>query len=311
MIEVTELTKIFGHRLAIDHLNFKIKAGEIVGFLGPNGAGKSTTMKILTGVMPASSGTAKIAGYDVFDEAREVKKNIGYLPEMPPIYFDMLVDEYLEFVAKLHYVTKSNLKSSIDRSLEKTGLTEVRHRVIGNLSKGYRQRVGLAQALVHDPKVLILDEPTVGLDPVQIIEIRELIKSLAGAHTVVLSTHILPEVTATCERIILINKGTLVSEEMIEDRIMFQMLVKSINENGLKALKSIPGVKDVHSVVGVEEGTISIELNSMQSELRGRLIEVAMQEKMGVLEFSSVKLNLEEIFLKLSAADHAMMEKRA
>ena len=310
MIEVSDLTKIFGHRTAIDHLNFKIKEGEIVGFLGPNGAGKSTTMKILTGVIPATSGTARVAGFDIFDDARDVKKNIGYLPENPPVYFDMYVDEYLKFVAKLHFVTHSNLKKSIDLALEKTGLTEVRNRVIGNLSKGYRQRVGLAQALVHDPKVLILDEPTVGLDPVQIIEVRELIKSLAGAHTVVLSTHILPEVTATCERIILINKGRLVSEESIEKRIVFQMLVRSVNESGLKALKSISGVKSIHNGIGSESGNISIEINPNQGELRDQLLEVAMQEKMGVLEFSSVKLNLEDIFLSLSTSDHHGLEKR-
>ena len=233
MIEVSGLTKIYGQRMAIENLNFKVNKGEIVGFLGPNGAGKSTTMKIITGFIPASFGTAKVAGLDVFQDAIEVKKNIGYLPENPPLYFDMVVEDYLKYVAKLHFISGTKIKSAIDTALEKTGLTHVRWRVIGNLSKGYRQRVGLAQALVHDPKVLILDEPTVGLDPIQIIEIRELVKSLGGAHTVILSSHILPEVTATCERIIVINKGLIVAQDNIETLtsrmkhgLVFQMKVR-------------------------------------------------------------------------------------
>ena len=303
MIEVSGLTKIYGHRMAIENLNFSVNKGEIVGFLGPNGAGKSTTMKILTGFMPASSGTAKVAGFDVFDEAMEVKRNIGYLPEIPPVYFDMVVEEYLKYAARLHFVPKIKLAPSVDVALEKTGLTHVRKRVIGNLSKGYRQRVGLAQALVHDPKVLILDEPTVGLDPVQIIEIRELIKSLKGAHTVILSSHILPEVTATCERIIVINKGLIVAQDTIErlttrmkHGLAFQMLVKNASNAGMKALQSVAGVKSVYS----EGEKISIEINPGQGELRDRLLEVAMQEKMGVLEFGAEKLSLEEVFLQLT-----------
>jgi len=306
MIEVSGLTKIYGQRTAISNLNFSVNKGEIVGFLGPNGAGKSTTMKILTGFMPASFGTAKVAGFDVFDEAIEVKRNVGYLPENPPVYFDMVVEDYLKFAARLHDVPKSNLNSAIDTSLEKTGLTHVRKRVIGNLSKGYRQRVGLAQALVHDPKVLILDEPTVGLDPVQIIEIRELIKSLGGAHTVILSSHILPEVTATCQRIIVINKGVIVAQDNIErltsrmkQGLVFQMHVKNATGSGMQALQSLSGVKSVQS----DGAKLSIEINPNQGELRDRLVEIAVQEKMGVLEFGAEKLSLEEVFLQLTTTD--------
>ena len=307
MIEVSGLTKIYGQRTAIDDLNFTVNKGEIVGFLGPNGAGKSTTMKILTGFMPASFGTAKVAGFDVFDDAIEVKRNVGYLPENPPVYFDMIVEDYLKFAANLHDVPKAKIKAAVDTSLEKTGLTHVRNRIIGNLSKGYRQRVGLAQALVHDPQVLILDEPTVGLDPVQIIEIRQLIKSLGGAHTVILSSHILPEVTATCERIIVINKGKIVAQDNIErlttrmkQGLVYRMKVKNPSSGGISAIQGISGVKSVNK----EDGSLAIEINPNQDELRDRIVEAAVQEKMGVLEFSADKLSLEEVFLSLTTQEN-------
>ena len=306
MIEVSGLTKLYGPRTAISDLNFNIQAGEIVGFLGPNGAGKSTTMKILTGFMPASFGTAKIAGYDVFDQAIDVKRNIGYLPENPPVYLEMVVEDYLNYAAKLHDVPTNKLKGAVDSALSRTGLTQVRRRIIGNLSKGYRQRVGLAQALVHDPKVLILDEPTVGLDPVQIIEIRELIKGLAGQHTVILSSHILPEVTATCQRIIVINKGVIVAQDNIErlttrmrQGLLFNLQVKNLASAGIQAIRSLPGVK----LVTEEHGKLLIELNDGQSEMRDRIVEVAVQEKMGVLEFGAERLTLEEVFLQLTTQE--------
>lgn len=307
MIEVSGLTKIYGPRTAIQDLNFSIHPGEIVGFLGPNGAGKSTTMKILTGLMPASAGTAKIAGFDVFEQPIEVKRNIGYLPENPPVYLDMVVQDYVRYAAKLNDVAKDQLKSSVDRAIEQTGLTHVRNRIIGNLSKGYRQRVGLAQALVNDPKVLILDEPTVGLDPVQIVEIRQLIKKLAGQHTVILSSHILPEVTATCDRIIVINKGKIVAQDNIErlstrmkqGGVLFHMQVKTPSESGLSALRSISGVKSATA----EGNTISIELQSTEQEIRDQLVEIAVREKMGVLEFTGEKLSLEEVFLELTTEE--------
>jgi ABC-2 type transport system ATP-binding protein len=217
MIKVSGLTKRYGPRTAIEKLNFDIPKGVICGFLGPNGAGKTTTMKILTCTMPASEGTAEIAGWDVFNEPMGVKRAVGYLPETPPVYLEMPVQDYVLFAARLHEVPKDQLKAAVDRAIERTGLTEVRSRIIGNLSKGYRQRVGLAQAIVHNPKVLILDEPTVGLDPVQIIEIRNLIKSFGGEHTVIFSSHILSEVQATCEQVIMINRGHIIARGTVSE----------------------------------------------------------------------------------------------
>ena len=300
MIEVSGLTKTFGSRAAIDNLNFKINAGEIVGFLGPNGAGKSTTMKILTGIMPASSGTARVAGFDVFEDSLQVKKNVGYLPENPPVYLDMVVAEYLEYAARLHLVPAKKLKAAVDLALEKATLTEVRYRLIGNLSKGYRQRVGIAQAIVHDPKVMILDEPTVGLDPVQIIEVRELIKSLAGAHTVILSSHILPEVTASCARIIVINKVLIADLGQVEAQQNFQMLVRNPSPASISALSSVPGVMRVISLPSGDITRIKIEVMPGSPDLREVLLEIGMREKMKVLEFASEKLSLEEMFLRLT-----------
>jgi ABC-2 type transport system ATP-binding protein len=306
MIEVSGLTKLYGSRTAINDLSFNINPGEIVGFLGPNGAGKSTTMKILTGFMPASFGTAKIAGFDVFDQAIDVKRNVGYLPENPPVYLEMVVEDYLIYAARLHDVPKSKIKASVESAVSRTGLTQVRQRIIGNLSKGYRQRVGIAQALVHDPKVLILDEPTVGLDPVQIIEIRELIKSLAGQHTVILSSHILPEVTATCQRIIVINKGVIVAQDNIErlttrmrQGLLFNLQVKNMSETGMEAIRGVKGVKSVHT----EHGKILIELNDGQAEMRDQIVQAAVQQNMGVLEFSAERLSLEEVFLQLTTQE--------
>jgi len=306
MIEVSGLTKLYGPRTAISNLSFTVNSGEIVGFLGPNGAGKSTTMKILTGFMPASAGSVKVNGFDVFDSPLEVKRNVGYLPENPPVYLEMVVEEYLKFAARIHDVPRAKMKAAVDSAIERTGLTQVRNRIIGNLSKGYRQRVGLAQALVHDPKVLILDEPTVGLDPVQIIEIRELIKSLAGQHTVILSSHILPEVTATCQRIIVINKGQIVAQDTIErltsrmrQGLLYAMNVKNPSASGVAALKSITGVKEIN----LEGNRVLIEIKPEQGELRDRLIETAVAEKMGVLEFGAEKLSLEEVFLQLTTQE--------
>ena len=215
MIEVRGLCKQYGARKAIDDLTFSVAKGEVLGFLGHNGAGKSTTMKILTCFMPATSGTARVAGYDVFEQPMEVKRRVGYLPETPPVYREMVVSDYLAYAARLHGVKGADVKRSVDTALGKCGLGQVRGRLIGNLSKGYRQRVGIAQAIVHNPDVLILDEPTVGLDPIQILEIRDLIKSFGGDHTVILSTHIMQEVQATCSRVLIINKGKILANDSI------------------------------------------------------------------------------------------------
>lgn len=216
MIEVVHLGKRYGEIVAIDDVNFSVAKGEILAFLGPNGAGKTTTMRILTCFMPATSGTAKVAGFDIFESPMEVKRRIGYLPDNPPLYPEMTVSEYLQFVAKIKGVPNQRIKAALASALEKCNLGDVARRLIGNLSRGYRQRVGLAQAMIHNPDVLILDEPTVGLDPKQIIEIRELIKGLGGEHTIVLSTHILPEATAVSQKVVIINRGRIVAVDSQE-----------------------------------------------------------------------------------------------
>ena len=216
MIEVQNLSKRYRDRVAVDGLTFSLEEGEILGFLGPNGAGKSTTMKMLTGFLPPSGGVAKVAGFDVFESPMEVKRRIGYLPETPPLYPEMTVAGYLRFVASIKAVPRKQLKGELERVAHATGVADVLHRVIANLSKGYRQRVGIAQALLGDPPLLILDEPTEGLDPAQRAEVRTLIKSLAGKHTVILSTHILPEVTMTCEKVLILSQGRMVAFDRIE-----------------------------------------------------------------------------------------------
>lgn len=216
MIEVSNLVKKYGDFSAVQGISFSVPKGEILGLLGPNGAGKSTTMKILSAFMPATSGTVKVAGFDVFEEPFEVKKRVGYLPETPPLYLEMRVREYVEYVADLKHVDRSKRKARVDYVIERCGLVDNQKRIIATLSKGFKQRVGIAQALVHDPEVVILDEPTVGLDPVQIVEIRNLIKDLAGSHTVILSTHILPEVVMTCRKVVLINHGKVMVDDTVD-----------------------------------------------------------------------------------------------
>ena len=216
MIEVRNLTKRYGDLVAVDNVSFTAKRGEILGFLGPNGAGKTTTMRIITGFLPATSGTITVAGFDIFESSYEVRKRTGYLPESPPLYSDMTTSAYLDFVARIKGVPRSQLRDARERVVQSCGLTGVTGRVLGHLSKGYRQRVGLAQALIHDPSVLVLDEPTIGLDPRQIIEIRTLIRELAAERTVILSTHILPEVSQLCHKVVIINEGHIAVEDTIE-----------------------------------------------------------------------------------------------
>jgi ABC-2 type transport system ATP-binding protein len=215
MIEVRNLTKRYGDLIAVRDISFSAGPGQVLGFLGPNGAGKTTTMRIITGFMPATSGTVKVAGYDIFDDSYEVRKRIGYLPENPPLYTDMTVTTYLRFVGRIRGIAKAELSDSVDKVLHTCGLAEVTGRVVGHLSKGFRQRVGLAQALIHNPSVLVLDEPTIGLDPRQIIDIRTLIRQLAGDRTVILSTHILPEVAQLCEKVVIINEGHIAVEDTL------------------------------------------------------------------------------------------------
>lgn len=224
MIEVQHLTKRYGDFTAVSDVSFSVASGQILGFLGPNGSGKTTTMRVITGFLPATSGTVKVAGFDVFDDSFEVRKRIGYLPENPPLYNDMTVAAYLRFVARIKGMPRADIADALDHVLTRCGLTTMTNRVTGHLSKGFRQRVGLAQAIIHNPSVLVLDEPTIGLDPQQIIEIRALIKELAGVHTVVLSTHILPEVVQVCEKVVIINAGRVVVEDVLANLTQGQTL---------------------------------------------------------------------------------------
>ena len=310
MIDVHNITKRYGHHTAIERVTFSVAKGEVLAFLGPNGAGKTTTMRILTGFMPATEGTARVAGFDCTDQPLEVKRQIGYLPETPPVYQELTVTEYLTFVGQLRGMTGPNLTSALDQSIERLELGTVRHRLIGNLSRGYRQRVGLAQALLHDPPVLILDEPTVGLDPKQIIEIRELIKSLAGSHSVILSTHILPEATAVCQRVVIINKGRIVAEdtpEQLSARLRqsekVSLTLKSCPVDCEAKLRAIPGV--LHVLPGQGGGTFLIECE-LGRDLRDELARVAVTNQWGLLELRTVSMTLEDVFLQLTRhEDHS------
>jgi ABC-2 type transport system ATP-binding protein len=241
MIEVSHLTKRYRDLTAVDDLSFTVGRGEVVGFLGPNGAGKSTTMRILTGFIPATSGTVKVAGFDVFEQPLEVKRRVGYLPESPPVYGDMTVRSYLAFCAGLKGLPRKRVRGEVERVATATSVEHVLGRVIGNLSKGYRQRVGLAQALLGDPEVLVLDEPTVGLDPLQIREVRELVKGLAGKHTVILSTHILPEVAMTCEKVLVVNGGRLVDYDTLDGLIAKHLPGRRVTLDDIAFLEEIYG----------------------------------------------------------------------
>jgi ABC-2 type transport system ATP-binding protein len=309
LIEVKNLTKRYGQHLAVDHLSFTINKGEIVGFLGPNGAGKSTTMNIVTGYISATEGSVSVGGKDVLEEPMEVKKQIGYLPEQPPLYLEMTVGEYLEFVANIKKVPRKGRKDSLDRIMDTVKILDHKNRLIRNLSKGYRQRVGLAQALVGNPPVLILDEPTIGLDPRQIIEIRNLIKELGREHTIVLSSHILPEVTAVCERVIIVHRGHIVASDSI-DKLSTEMggghkltvRVAGTEDKALGAIRSLPAVKSAESLGSREQGTIDIYVESSASEDVRRPVFYAMSKAdCPILMMRSSDVSLEDIFIQLTA----------
>jgi ABC-2 type transport system ATP-binding protein len=281
-----------------------VQKGEILGFLGPNGAGKTTTMRILTGYMPPSSGAANVAGYDVFDDSIEVRKRIGYLPETVPLYTEMTVWDYLDFCARLRGVADRD--AAIERVMEMTSIGERADTLIGKLSKGFRQRVGIAQALVHSPEVLIMDEPTIGLDPKQIIDIRHLIKSLAGEHTVLLSTHILPEVSQICSRILIINKGKIVAEDTPE---RLSARVRGTEHLRIQVAQPAPGIptelEKIQGVLGVQtltDGAYEIETN-LGTDRRAEIAAMAVQRGWGLLELRTVSLSLEEVFLKLTTEE--------
>ncbi|UOF02816.1 ABC transporter ATP-binding protein [Bdellovibrio reynosensis] len=304
MIEVRDLTKDYGSRRAIDKLNFSISKGDVVGFLGPNGAGKSTTMKIITGFMAPSQGSASVAGFDVFENPLEVKKRIGYLPETPPVYGDMFVRDYLRYVAALKKVPHDKIEKCVDYAIEKTNLGDVQKRLIQHLSKGFKQRVGIAQAIVSEPEVLILDEPTVGLDPKQVAEIRDLVKSLKGHHTIILSTHILPEVEATCEKVIIINKGQIVAEDSIHNLSTMEKGQSRIHVRLRKEITDMKSVlSDISQVVSVHLGATSKEWDiDVQGgeEVVDMISSRIVGKGYGLIELSPSKLDLEDVFLKLT-----------
>ena len=308
MIEVSHLTKYYGAKAALQDVSFDVKKGEILGFLGPNAAGKTTAMRILTCYMPATSGTAKISGYDVLEHSLDVRKRIGYLPENPPLYSEMTVNGFLEFVAKVKGIERRQVKRKVADSMEKTAIGHVSGRLIKQLSKGYKQRVGIAQALIHNPEVLILDEPTIGLDPKQIIEVRELIKSLGGDHTVILSTHILPEVSMTCGRVIIINEGKVVASDTPEN--LNRRLKGSENifveVAGPKAeveskIRKLQGVTRISRKDGKKNGETGFTVETeLKTDIRKELAACIVQNGWGLLEMRPVGMSLEEIFLHLT-----------
>jgi ABC-2 type transport system ATP-binding protein len=315
VIEVQHLTKQYGPVTAVNDVSFRVERGEILGFLGPNGAGKTTTMRILTGYMPATAGKAVVAGLDVFDQPIEAKRRTGYLTETPPLYPDMTVKEYLDFVAKVKGVASAGRRERIRDVMARVQVTEMADRMCSKLSKGYRQRVGLAQALIHNPDVLILDEPTAGLDPKQIIETRNLIKELAGDHTIVLSTHILPEVSQTCERVVIINKGRVVAEDTphnLTARLRgSETMYVQVDANGVDvagAFRRLPGVTHV-GVADRRDAVVGYEVESESGrDIRRDLARVVVTEGWGLLELRPMHLSLEEIFLSLTTDETPVAE---
>jgi ABC-2 type transport system ATP-binding protein len=308
LIEVKNLTKKYGNHLAVDNLSFTVEKGMIYGFLGPNGAGKSTTMNIMTGYIAATKGTVTINGYDILKESEKAKKCIGYLPELPPVYPDMTVLEYLKFVAELKQVKKSEQKEQINSIMEQTQIADVKNRLIRNLSKGYKQRVGLAQAIVGYPEVIILDEPTVGLDPKQIIEIRMLIKNLAQNHTIILSSHILSEVSAVCDHIMIISKGKLVASDT-PDKLMELMKGETVleltvlgEEDKLKGtLENIEGVDKFDINIGKNQGEICAKIHvSADKDIRKELFYRLASSDMPIMQLRTDEKSLEEVFLELT-----------
>ena len=304
MIDVQQITKRYGQHTAIDRVTFSVAKGEVLAFLGPNGAGKTTTMRILTCFMPPTEGRATVAGYDCLEQSMDVKRRIGYLPETPPVYQELTVQEYLRFVGRLRGLAGAVLTTAMSREIERLGLGSVQLRLIGILSRGYRQRVGLAQALIHDPPVLILDEPTVGLDPKQIIEIRELIKSLAGSHSVILSTHILPEATAVCQRVVIISGGRIVAEDT-PDRLSTRLrhsekiaLTLTRPPGDVEArLRQVDGVLDVHG--NGPAGHFLLE-SHLGKDIREDIARLAVTNNWGLIELKLISMTLEDVFLKLT-----------
>jgi ABC-2 type transport system ATP-binding protein len=305
MIEVQDLTKKYGELTAVRNLSFKVEKGKIWGLLGPNAAGKTTTMRILTGYLPATEGKATVAGFDVFEQPNEVKKAIGYLPETVPLYPEMTVAGFLEFVAEIKQVPANQRKAAVGRVLKSASLESVKSRLIENISRGYKQRVGIAQAMIHDPRVLILDEPTIGLDPAQIIEIRELIKSLRGEHTIMLSTHILAEVTQVCDGVVIINEGRLMASGSLEELTASihgkDGVIIRVRRGGPEAAETarrIPGVERV----AADGNEIRIEW-SPGRDLRDEVVGMSVDKGLGLLEMRPIATNIEDLYLKIIAGE--------
>jgi ABC-2 type transport system ATP-binding protein len=310
MVEVENLTKRYGPTLAVSDVTFQAQKGEVLGFLGPNGAGKTTTMRVITGYLPPSEGRVRVAGYDVVEEPLEAKRRTGYLPETPPVYPDMTVTEYLAFVGRIKGISRRELNPRLAEISERCAITDVRNRQIGKLSKGFRQRVGLAQALIHNPEILVLDEPTAGLDPKQIIETRELIKGLAGRHTVILSTHILPEASKTCQRVVVINAGKIVAvgtpDELTRRLQGFETILLTVE--GLAAdvkdkLQRVSGVNLVEAH-DASDGRVTYEVHAEKGrDVRAELARAVVESHWKLYELKTSGLSLEDIFLKLTTKD--------
>lgn len=314
LIEVINLTKQYGQHKAIDNISFTVEKGEILGFLGPNGAGKSTTMNIITGYISATEGTVKVDGYDILEQPEEVKKRIGYLPELPPLYMEMTVEEYLKFVCHIKKVKPQKQKEVLGKVMNAVKITDMRKRLIKNLSKGYRQRVGLAQAMIGEPQVLILDEPTVGLDPKQIIEIRNVIKSLGKDHTIILSSHILSEVSAVCDRVLIINKGKIVAidtPENLAKRLSqsnkMLLRIKASKDKALNIVKGVKSVKTAEITGSREPNTIDIVVEGNEGlDIREDLFYAFKSTDYPILMMKSLDLTLEEIFLQVTTQEQAI-----
>ncbi|HEY5560649.1 MAG TPA: ABC transporter ATP-binding protein [Clostridiaceae bacterium] len=311
MIEIENVTKRFGDRIAVDNLSLTVKDGEILGFLGPNGAGKTTTMNMLTGYISASEGNIRIDGIDILENPEGAKKKIGYLPELPPLYLDMTVEDYLYFVSKIKKVDKEKRTKNIESVMRVVKIYDVRHRLIKNLSKGYRQRVGLAQAIIGGPEVLVLDEPTVGLDPKQIIEIRSLIRELGKKHTIILSSHILSEVSAICDRVIIINRGKIVATgtptelaKKFSYSNKFVLRVKGNKAQILKTLEQVPNVQTVREQGVLEEGTVDVSVEAKKdADIRENLFRALSNAGLPIFMMKTDDLSLEEVFLQVTNAE--------
>lgn len=312
MIEINNVTKIYGSHRAVDDITFTVNNGEILGFLGPNGAGKSTTMKMITGYMPPTSGSIKIDGYDIFEEPMMAKRRIGYLPEMPPLYNDMTVNSYLDFVSDLKGVKATEKKDMLDHVINEIGLKEVRKRLIKNLSKGYKQRVGLAQAIIGEPDVLILDEPTVGLDPKQIKEIRDIIKKLGEKHTIILSTHILPEVSMICNRVVIIDKGKIVAiddtenlSNGLQNERRYEVQIAGPSNKIKELIKELYGVKKV-IIKGKDDDIVTAEIiTTVERDIRKEMFFSLAKAGYPIIELKSIGFSLEEVFLQLTTKEEA------